>query len=271
MFRSPEDALPFLEEMTPGAFDVYGGGSGVWSWRPESVADEPVWYDWCDDCQTFHKSWYVFGYEVHPGKVMGLVWCVDQDGRWDVADEEEVGTPEHAALLFTYGARSWEKSYSEYMQYIAKTGRDPCKEFLPPPVVRIHESWRVHVFERGGYVWLMRCELLSRDEKFEFLTREVTQSFRPGDENFPSYMETYLRLERLADIGGYALDPSHSRSVKDLAASWHPGEHRGQYVAEMEVSHEISAIDPDEWAEELRRRACRAIASLYETTSRDAT
>lgn len=249
MFRSVEEALGCLETFRCGAVAAFEGRGGFWHWKPADKG--PAWYEWCDDCLTYHKNWYVFGYEVFPGRVMCLVWSIDQDGLWEVADEAAVGSVAHSNLCLTYGERAWRRSFTQYMRYVARTMTDPCHEFLAPPVVSFNERWRIHVFERGGCVWLMRCELLSQGS--------VIGSFRPGEECFPKYLSEFLKMERLADVGGYAMDPRHARFIRDIDKNWKPGENRGQYHADMDVRKEMPAMNDEDWGQELRRRARAAL------------
>lgn len=257
MFRSVDEALAHLDKLQAGACATYlGEQSGPWEWRPDSLADVPPWYGWCEDCQTYHYARYVFGYEVTPGRVMVVIWCIDQDGRWDVADEVVLGTMKMLEVLEVYGPRAWEESFAAYLGHVVETGTDPCGEFLPPPIVRCVERWRIHVFERGGLVWLMRCELLNDDND------EVAHSYRAGDEAFPDHLMDYLRLKRLADVGGYALDPAHTRRVEDLDVPWRTGQHRSQYSAVVELKREMCAIGKEALAAKLREKAQEASARL---------
>lgn len=262
MFRSVEEALDYLDKLQAGAIATYQGKKrGPWEWRPNSIEDASPWYSWCEDCQTYHYARYVFGYEVTCGQIKIVAWCIDQDGNWDIAEDVSLGSLKMLPFLDAYGPRAWEESFADYLQHILETGTDPCGEFLSPPIVRCIERWRIYVFERGGFVWLMRCELLNDDND------EAAQSYRAGEDAFPDHLIGFLRLQRLADVGGYALDPDYARRVEDLDVSWQSGPHQSQYVAIIEMKREINAMGDDAMAVRLREKAREAISRLVFATS----
>lgn len=248
MFTTVEEALECLGNK---ARNVYEGGGEPWELRPEHAGDDPAWYEWCDDCETFHANRYPIGYEVTKGCVEMIVWCCDQDGNWDVVEGACVGTPEHKALMGYYGHKAWEQNYANYLSHVAETGEDPCGEFIPPSPNEVVERWMIRVIERGEKVWFVRA------------TRVVTnETYQPMD--LPDYVREYLLLEKFGDTSTYAIDPENIKSIADIPdEKWVQGDHRGEWDATIEITYKVPSMTDDEWAKLLREKANLARAKLY--------
>ena len=253
MFENVEEALEALEQCKAGARDAFDGKSEEpWEWSPECVDGDPIWYEWCDDCETFHTGWYLFGYEIVKGCVEIVVWDVDQDGNWDVAEGACVGTPEAKSLELTYGHTAWEVSYARYLRHVAETGEDPCDEFIMPNPIRKDEQWEIHVIERGEKVWVTKAGMLGGE----------TYEERP--DRLPDYVQEFLLLEKLGDVSACAIDPQNVKTVADLGedVKWQGGPHRDTWVTTVKIPHYYPALSDEEWSAVLREKANKARAKL---------
>lgn len=249
MFTTVEEALEYLGAEARKVYEE--GAEEPWELRPEHAGDDPAWYEWCDDCETFHTNHYPIGYEVTQGCVEMVAWCCDQDGNWDVVDGACIGTPDHKALMENYGYEAWQRNYAEYLRHVAETGEDPCGEFIPPPPIKTDELWMVRVIERGEKVWVTRAARIATNEVY----------YKPTD--LPDYVQGYLLLERLGDIGACAIDPANIKSVADIPGEkWEPGDHRGEWVATVTIQRQEPAVSDEEWAKTLREKANKARASM---------
>ena len=250
MFETVEEAL---EALGPEARNAYLGNADTpWEERPECVdMHDAVWYEWCDDCETFHRCHYLFGYEVTEGHVELLVWCCDEDGNWDISDAAYVGTQEAKALADCYGPERWEQHYANYLRHVAETGEDPCGEFLLPPSDHKKEMWEIHVTERGERVWVVKAGELGSDAYQ-----------RPED--LPNYVQEYLLLEKLGDVSAFAIDPDNIRCIADIGEDvrWEAGRHRGEWVTTVEIVRSVPSMTDEEWSAVLRVKANKARAGL---------
>lgn len=260
MIESIEEALKFLEETGGGAVDVFEGRSeDSWEWHPAYVEDR-AWYEWCDDCETYHANWYVFGYEVTKGVVELVVWSVDQDGNWDIAEGAELETPGHKGLLKTYGEAAWRENYIAYLRHVAETGKDPCGDFLGPPTEERTESWAIYVVERAKMVWV------TRGERIKATTGAVFEIYeRLG--NLPQYVQDYLLLEKRGEKGGFvawAIDPENVKSIEALSdVEWHPVQGKEpSYMSIVSITRKVPAMTDEEWSAMLREKANKARAAL---------
>lgn len=260
MFETAEEALEALGQQARDAFE--GKTDEPWEYRPECVdGNEATWYEWCDDCKTFHKSWYLFGYEVTEGNVEMIVWCCDQDGNWDISEGADVGKPEAKMLMEHYSSERWEQSYANYLRYVAETGEDPCEEFILPPDILTNEKWEVHVIERGERVWVTKAGMLGGESYM-----------RPGE--LPEYVYEFLLLSPTltgdkvgagrVPVASCAIDPEHVKSLADLGdgVKWQSSPDGDAWVTTVTIPHYTPALLEEEVAAVLREKANKARAQL---------
>jgi hypothetical protein len=108
--------------------------------------------EWCDDCETWHQSWSVFGLRLDAdGTLWNTQYTVDTDGNWDLADETPY-TLEDAA--YTEDAAAAERSWQAYAAHVAETGEDPLDNYWVAPRGPTTRTtrWRVTFGEEGGKV-----------------------------------------------------------------------------------------------------------------------
>lgn len=144
--KEVDETLEFLPEEAKAAFR---GERETWSENVCTIEGADAWFDWCDDCSTYHQCWYVREYEVTKGVITVLIHDVDRDGNWDICDSYQVGTSEMETLDRYYGYEAWEKQYQEYLAHVAEAGDDPCCEFMVKRSLRVEEKWTVRVFQDG--------------------------------------------------------------------------------------------------------------------------
>lgn len=126
----PENPVESLaKSLGDDAYAAFKGEREPWTIEPDVGFDNHNWYEWCDDCSTFHPMTYVYGYEVRRGAVELVVHCCDQDGNWDVAASGDVGTGDGEWCARTYGSFAADQNYREYIAHVARTGEDPCGEW----------------------------------------------------------------------------------------------------------------------------------------------
>ena len=255
MFSNVEEALECLGDEARAVFD--GTVEGSWEYRPQCVDPyDATWYEWCDDCETFHQSWYVFGYEVTKGQVEALVWQCDMDGDWDVSDSAFVGTEDMGRLHSNYGHEAWQRSYARYLRHVGETGEDPCGEFGAISVLQFHQDWIIHVLERGDRVWVTHCKRLAQSGA----VCEIWE--RAG--NLPEHVKEYLLLEKLGDVSAYAIDPENVKSIADLdmAGEWEPGERQNEWSVQVQIIENRPTHTDEQWADVLREKANKARAEM---------
>ena len=123
-----------------------------WEYTPDSVECGNEHADWCDDCNTYHRSWSVFGLRLDAdGTLWSTQHTVDTDGNWDLADETPT-TLDDAAYAADVAAA--ERSWLDYAAHVAETGEDPLENYwVAPckPATRV-TRWRVTFGEEGGKV-----------------------------------------------------------------------------------------------------------------------
>ena len=244
MFKDVKEALECLGEE---ASRVYSGKvDGPWEARPESVDGESAWYEWCDDCNTFHTSWYPFGYEVSLDMVEVVVWNCDTDGNWDVSDSAAVGTPECQRLEEAFGYEAWLENYNRYLEHVAGTGEDPCEEFMLPSPIKTDEVWLVNVAEREGQVCVEHAtqQCGGHSEVYE------------RSENLPEHVREYLLLK------DGAIDPEYVSCIADLSegnTDWKQGQLPGQWIARLEIEKVVPAMTDKEQVAALKLRAQAAL------------
>jgi len=250
MFKDEEALKSLLNALGESARKAFDGDydEETWSLEPDSVDGHSAWYDWCDDCETFHKGWYLFGYEVTEGNVELVVWNCDQDGNWDVVDGAYTGTPESEDLERTYGNDAWKESYAVYMRHVADTGTDPCEEFATPDPKRNDEQWEIHVIERGSKVWITNAGKLGGSFYYDHPAR------------LPDYVKEFLLLKEHGQKDGFmacSIDPENVKCIADFGEdlNWKCGPHRDTWVTTVTIPHYTPSMTDDEWSAVLREKA----------------
>jgi len=97
-----------------------------WEYTPDSVEGADADVHWCDDCETWHQTWTVWGLSLETdGNLYEVEWSVDTDGDWsDVV--YLYGTFDHAAEYARVKAR-WD----EYARWVIDhNGEDPVGNYL---------------------------------------------------------------------------------------------------------------------------------------------
>lgn len=259
MFKDVTEALEALGESARKAFNGDYDGE-AWSLEPDFVEGHNTWHDWCDDCDTFHKGWYLFGYEVTKGHVEVIVWNVDQDGDLDVADWAYVGTPEAKALERAYGHDAWQESYMAYMRYVSEHGEDPCEEFSTPDPKRNDEQWEIHVIERGGKVWVTNAGKLGCSLYYDHPDR------------LPDYVKEFLMLNEHGEKDGFmacSIDPENVKCIADIGteSKWKGGPHRDTWINTVTIPHYTQSMTDEEWSLMLvvKANAVRALLVFRES------
>ena len=97
-----------------------------WEYEPESIdgADADAYY--CDDCDTWHMMWTVWGLRLDAaGNLYETEWSVDTDGDWAFHDEYPCEEYDH-----TQARERVRESWREYARWVVRKGRDPLGEFV---------------------------------------------------------------------------------------------------------------------------------------------
>jgi len=159
-----------------------------WEYTPDSVDGATAHAEWCDDCETWHQSWSVFGLRLDAdGTLWNTQYTVDTDGNWDLADETPY-TLEDAA--YTEDAAAAERSWLDYAAHVAETGEDPLDNYwVAPrePVTRI-TRWRVTFAEESGKVVVREA-------------RRGTRSYAP--DQLPAPVRSFLCLTEENEVEGF--------------------------------------------------------------------
>ena len=160
-----------------------------WEYTPDSVDGATAHADWCDDCDTYHQTWSVFGLRLDAeGRLWNTQYIVDTDGDWDLADETPY-TPDDAACAADYAAA--EQSWLDYAAHVAETGEDPLDNYwVAPcePATRV-TRWRVTFGEEGGKVVVREA-------------RRGTRTYTP--EQLPALVRAYLCLGPANEVAEFA-------------------------------------------------------------------
>ena len=160
-----------------------------WEYTPDSVECGSEHADWCDDCDTYHRSWSVFGLRLDAeGRLWNTQHTVDADGNWDLADETPY-TLDDAACAADYAAA--ERSWLDYAAHVAETGEDPLENYwVAPcePATRV-TRWRVTFGEQGGKVVVREA-------------RRGTRTYTP--EQLPALVRAYLCLGPANEVAEFA-------------------------------------------------------------------
>jgi hypothetical protein len=142
-----------LESLGQAARDAYDGKTEQWEYRPECATD--WWFDYCDDCESYHKNAYEHGYEVTKGHIEVVIWNCDCDGNWDVSDSYCLDDPDLDKHEEWYSPEAWCKQYREYVEHVAETGDDPCCEFSIKTEEKVREQWSIRVMDTSQGVALL--------------------------------------------------------------------------------------------------------------------
>jgi hypothetical protein len=161
-----------------------------WEYTPDSVDGATAHAEWCDECETWHQSWSVFGLRLDAD---GTLWqtarSVDTDGDgWDSSDEWEY-TLDDAA--YAEDAAAAEQSWLDYAAHVAETGEDPLNNYwVAPrePATRV-TRWRVTFGEQGGKVVVREA-------------RRGTRTYTP--EQLPGPVRAYLCLGPANEVAEFA-------------------------------------------------------------------
>ena len=96
-----------------------------WEYTPDSIEGADADVSYCDDCDTYHLTWTVYGLRLDAdGTLYETLYLVDTDGDWTGIDEYPYGEFDHTKEYADTRAR-WRK----YTEYVARTGLDPVNDF----------------------------------------------------------------------------------------------------------------------------------------------
>lgn len=150
-----------------------------WEATPDTVEFGIEFAEWCDDCDTWHKTWSVYGLRLDPD---GTLWTtrheVDTDGNWDFADEIPY-TPDDAEYM--RASEEADRSWEDYARYVVREGgRDPLGNYGWGGSRQVQERWsfavgedlRVAEVRRGRGAWLPVGEAPARVRGFLNLDTE---------------------------------------------------------------------------------------------------
>ena len=98
-----------------------------WEYQPEDADGYDADVSWCDDCETWHRTWTVGGLRLDAdGTLYETEWSVDGCGDWDFVDEYAYGTFDRDLEI-----KQREERWNRYYRWvIANNGEDPIGEFL---------------------------------------------------------------------------------------------------------------------------------------------
>ena len=96
-----------------------------WEYTPDSIECADADCHYCDDCDTYHMTWSVWGLRLDAdGTLYETLTSVDTDGDWSFVDEYPYGEFEHDKEREQIRLR-----WRSYAQWVARTGKDPLGEF----------------------------------------------------------------------------------------------------------------------------------------------
>lgn len=96
-----------------------------WEYTPDSVEGADADCHYCDDCDTYHMNWSVWGLRLGANGVLyETLTIVDTDGDWSFVDEHPYGEFDHAEEREQIHLR-----WRSYAEWVARTGKDPLGEF----------------------------------------------------------------------------------------------------------------------------------------------
>ena len=158
-----------------------------WEYTPDTVDGATAHADWCDDCETWHQTWSVFGLRLDAeGRLWSTQHTVDTDGDWSFADETPYGDD-----AFMEDAAAAERSWQAYAAHVAESGEDPLDNYwVAPcePATRV-TRWRVTFGEEGGKVVVREA-------------RRGTRTYPP--EQLPALVRAYLCLNEANEVAEFA-------------------------------------------------------------------
>jgi hypothetical protein len=97
-----------------------------WEFQPDDASCGDTNVYWCDDCETWHQTYTVWGLRLDDdGSLYEVEWVVDSDGDWGSGDEYLYGTYDHD-LDCTQRKEQWQ---SYYRWVIDHNGDDPVEAF----------------------------------------------------------------------------------------------------------------------------------------------
>ena len=97
----------------------------AWEYTPDSIEGADADVSYCDDCDTYHLTWDVWGLRLDADGTLYETWtAVDSDGDWSFVDEYPYEEFDHAKERAAVRAR-----WREYAKYVVRTGLDPVGEF----------------------------------------------------------------------------------------------------------------------------------------------
>lgn len=142
---SREEKISELFEFLPDdAKRVFESGKDGEEWVEgrTSIEGADAWFEYCDDCDTYHQYWYVPEYIVERGKITLVIHSVDTDGDWSSGDDFDALDDESMARYERdYGPDAWCKQYDNYMRHVAEEGDDPCGEIVVRAARGTKQTW----------------------------------------------------------------------------------------------------------------------------------
>ena len=144
-----------------------------WEFQPDDASCGDTNVYWCDDCETWHQTWSVWGLRLDTdGSLYEVEWIVDSDGNWSGEDEYLYGTFDHDLARAERKAR-----WSDYARWVAMHGEDPVGNYYvarargrsAPWQVQFNDSiigLRVIVRRRGRGTWLRLTDAPARVREF---------------------------------------------------------------------------------------------------------
>jgi hypothetical protein len=168
-----------IDELPDDARQALHDGTD-WESIPDSIeyGTEDVYY--CDDCDDWHRYWFVYGVRIEGGKVYDVMYHVDADGDWSFEDQREWGQDWR-----DYDSAQTSEHWREYYRFVAKTGRDSLYSFTSSRRERWAEDWRIKVRASILGPVLLGAAPLARTEK-----RAIWMPV----ENMPEVVRSWLML-----------------------------------------------------------------------------
>lgn len=229
-----------LEHLGQEAIDAYTGEGPEFEMQPEFACGD-WWYEYCDDCDTYHKSAYEKVYTVTEGSIEEIIWTCDEDGNWETVESTALDDPDYEERTKWYSCEAWIENQRNYLQHVAETGDDPCGEFFVKRSEKIEEKWSVRVFDVGVGVEV----------------RSVRKDNGPWTIEIPEHIREYLMLNQ---SDPYRMDPATFSSVAQMKSqvtgNWKQFDNIHEF--DFTIEHEIP-LPEEQIQDELRVRAKRAL------------
>ena len=209
-----------------------------WEYQPETI-EAGNWNPyWCDDCETWHQEWYMFGYRIEDGHMYEVIHSCDTDGNWEVDDEYDVDDVDYERWNAQYGYEETEKASKAYSAWVAENGEDPLGNYFVQSTVR--QRYQVVIQRRGV-----------ASGRFHFLKAKPVDSkdWNSNAEELPERLRDFLQLEgdTLMDI-----DDLGWNDCNDFAQHAHVHEVVRHDSDECEFIEEIEVARPhDEYVADL--------------------